>query len=98
MVRRAPMVMAAEPLDSGGCKPAPKVEVVFKLCTSDGRERKLRLHPGDVPVSSLVGFLDSVIRVRPKGRHHRHRKQRKGIVGLVDSWGIRRKFYDHQAR
>ena len=27
-----------------------------------------------------------------------NRKQRKGIVELVDSWGIQRKFFDHQAR
>ena len=64
--------------NSGGCEPAPSIDVLFNIRTRSGRECKLRLPPGAVPVSSIVGFLDSVIAVRPKGRRHHVRRQRKG--------------------
>jgi|TARA_B100001741_G_C16359079_1_gene507735 hypothetical protein len=51
-----------------------------------GEEEKARL---DATVASLTHHVST---------NFVNRKQRKGIVELVDSWGIQRKFFDHQAR
>jgi len=49
-----------------------------------GEEEKARL---DATVASLTHHVST---------NFVNRKQRKGIVELVDSWGIQRKFFDHQ--